>query len=667
MYICPMHPEVEQDHPGNCPICGMTLEQKDPSLEPDSSEYQSMLQRFWFGAVLTACLMFFSSSPWLQLIFATPVVVWCGWPFFERALASFRKHLTLTMFSLISLGVGTAYLYSIYALFLQTNGQLYLYFESAAVICVLVLLGQILELKAKGRTGLALRALLSRAAKRAHRVLHDQEQEISVDQVQVGDILRVKPGEKIPVDGIVILGSSFVDESMISGEPIPVEKRVGERVTGSTINQTGSFLMQAERIGSNTLLARIIQMVSAAQRSKASIQRMADMMCSYFVPVVLLIALITCFIWAAIGPQPRFAFAIINAVSVLIIACPCALGLATPMSMMVGIGKGAEMGVLIKDAEALERLEKVNTLVVDKTATLTEGKPRITQITLLKDIQQNELLRIAASVEKNSEHPLALAIVQEALTRKLILAQVEQFSSITGGGVTGVVENKKVYVGKLHAMQDLVKEAQENAQTVIFVSIDDQAIGYIEISDPVKATTPQAIDELHRLGINVIMLTGDNAYTAAAVAKKVHIDDVQADVDPKGKYRFIESLKRDKNIVAMAGDGINDAPAIAAADVGIAMGAGTDVAMESAGVTLVKGDLRGIVHAIQLSRATMKNVRQNLFFAFVYNMLGIPIAAGILYPFFGVLLNPMIASACMALSSVSVIMNALRLNYSGTE
>ncbi len=697
IYTCPMHPEIQQDHPGLCPICGMTLESKEATAEVDNSEYRDMLRRFWIGAILTVPVLILATSKmlpflrlenivsdpvsrWIQFIISTPVVLWCGWPFFEKAWYSILNR-SLNMFSLIALGVGAAYFYSAIAVLFPSwfpdsfkeRGELFIYFESGFCNHCSCPLGQVLELKAKSQTSQSIKALLGQAAKTAHLLKNGQEQEVSIDQVKVGEILRVKPGEKIPVDGIVTEGSSFVDESMITGEPMPVEKKAEDSVTGSTINQTGSFLMEARRVGSETLLARIVQMVSDAQRSKAPIQKLADVIAGYFVPVVILVAIITFIVWISIGPEPRFVFALVNAVAVLIIACPCALGLATPMSIMVGIGRGAEMGVLIKNAEALERLEKVNTVMMDKTGTLTEGKPKITQIVTSRNIQENELLKWSASVEKNSEHPLALAIVEGAHERNLNIPEVEQFNSVTGGGVTGIVDGKKVFVGKANlleennvtgiaSLQAQAKEAQEQAQTVIFVTIDGKAIGFIAVADPIKASTPKAIEDLHRLGIKVIMLTGDNEYTAKAVAKKLNFDEVHAGVNPKDKNVLVQQLKNEGQIVAMAGDGINDAPALAAADVGIAMGTGTDVAMESAGVTLVKGDLTGIVRAIILSRATMRNIRQNLFFAFIYNMVGIPIAAGILFPFIGVLLNPIIASAAMAFSSVSVILNALRLN-----
>lgn len=695
IYTCPMHPEIEQDRPGHCPICGMALEPKEITEEVDDSEYREMLHRFWVGAILTIPVLILSMSGmlpipgiasipeqvsrWLQLIISTPVVLWAGWPFFERAWYSIVNR-SLNMFSLIALGVGSAYFYSAIAVLFpeifpdsfKEKGELFIYFEAACMITVLVLLGQVLELKAKSRTSQAIKALLGRAAKTAHLLVDGQEQEVSINEVKVGDRLRVKPGEKIPVDGIVTDGSSFIDESMITGEAIPVEKKPHDIVTGSTINQTGSFIMEAKHVGSETLLARIVQMVSEAQRSKAPIQKLADVVSGYFVPAVILVAIATFIIWSLVGPEPRYVYALVNAIAVLIIACPCALGLATPMSIMVGIGRGAEIGVLIKNAEALERLEKVNTILMDKTGTLTEGKPKITQIVTTSKWEPNELLKLAAAIEQQSEHPLALAIVQGAQERKLTIPEVTQFQSTTGGGVAGVIKNKRVFVGKEKFMRDnqipgvehlqlQAKEAQDEAQTVIFVAVDKEAIGWIAVADPIKPSTPKAIEDLHRLGITIVMLTGDNENTAKAVAKKLHIDEIHAGVDPKDKNTLVLQLKNKNHIVAMAGDGINDAPALAAADVGIAMGTGTDVAMESAGVTLMKGDLTGIVRAIILSRATMQNIRQNLFFAFIYNAAGVPIAAGILYPFIGLLLNPIIASAAMALSSVSVIVNALRL------
>lgn len=688
IYTCPMHPEIEQDHPGSCPICGMALEPKYPSAEVDDSEYRDMLRRFIIGAVLTIPVFILTMMPslvpehiskWIQFILSTPVVLWAGWPFFVRGYESIKNR-SLNMFSLISLGVGAAYIYSVTAtLFPQIfpdsfreHGQLHLYFESAAVITVLVLLGQVLELKAKTHTGNAIRALLNQAAKSAHLIVDGRDEDIPIEHVHVGNLLRVKPGEKIPVDGVVVEGSSLVDESMITGEPIPVEKRIKDSVTGGTVNQTGSFVMEAQHVGNETVLARIVQMVSEAQRSKAPIQKLADTVSGYFVPLVIVIALMTFILWSMYGPEPQWVYALVNAIAVLIIACPCALGLATPMSIMVGVGKGAEKGVLIKNAEALETLEKVDTIAVDKTGTLTLGKPKVVRFFSRDPSQQGNLLAAVAAVEKQSEHPLALAIVNDAEEQGLSLSNVHDFQSFTGGGVAGTVEGKHVLIGnaillKENGVQGLegvnreIEEAQKQAQTVVMVALNGQYQGYIAIADPIKETASKALAELHALGLKIVMLTGDNEHTAQAVAKKLNIDKVYAGVSPQNKSGVIQALKKDNRIVAMAGDGINDSPALAAADVGIAMGTGTDVAMETAGVTLVKGDLNGIVNAIRLSRATMKNIRQNLFFAFIYNVLGIPIAAGILYPFIGLLLNPMIASAAMAFSSVSVILNALRL------
>jgi P-type Cu+ transporter len=693
-YTCPMHPEIVQDHPGNCPICGMALEPKNVETKADDSEYKNMRFRFWLGLAFSIPVFllamgsmistfdhFISAnlSRWLQFILSTPVVLWAGWPFFERGWRSIVNH-HLNMFSLISLGVGVAYLYSIIAFFFPQvfppsfllHGEVPLYFESAAMITVLVLLGQVLELKARSQTNQSIKALLGRAAKSARIIVNTEEKEIPIDQVKVGDILRVRPGDKIPVDGKITEGKSNIDESMITGEPIPAQKEVGNTVIGGTINQTGSFLMQAEKVGSKTLLSRIVQMVAEAQRSRAPIQSLADKVAGYFVPVVVLVAVLTFIIWAWIGPQPSFAYGLINAVAVLIIACPCALGLATPMSIMVGMGRGAEAGVLIKNAEALEKLEKVKTIVIDKTGTLTEGKPKLTQVISSEPGKENEILRLAAAVEQNSEHPLAASIVQGAKEQSIRLPKVENFQSITGGGVIGKVENHEVLVGKSNFLQERkingitplqqkAQELQKQAHTVIFVAIDGEAVGLITVSDPIKSSTPNAIEQLHQLGQKIIMLSGDNEQTAQSVAKKLNIDEVHAGVAPEYKQEFIKKAKGKDGFVAMAGDGINDAPALAAADVGIAMGTGTDVAMESADVTLLKGDLIGIVKAIHLSHAMMRNIRQNLFFAFIYNALGIPIAAGILYPFTGLLLNPMIAALAMSLSSVSVIVNALRL------
>jgi P-type Cu+ transporter len=696
-YTCPMHPEVRQDHPGHCPICGMTLESIQVTVEGEEEdfEYKQMQRRFWIATVLTLPIVFLavgkmfslfsldrfftpSIAAWLQFILSTPVVLWAGGIFFKRAYDSL-VHRSLNMFTLIALGVGTAYFYSAIAVLFPSlfpesfkqNGELFIYFEAAAVITTLVLLGQLLELKARSRTNQAMKALLQRGVKTAHVIVDHEEKEIAIDQVKVGDLIRVKPGEKIPVDGEVVEGSSLVDESMMTGEPIPVSKAATHRVIGGTINQTGSFLMRAQHVGNETLLAGIIRMVAEAQRSQAPIQKLADTMSGYFVPCVIGIAFITFIVWVLIGPEPRFVYALINAVAVLIIACPCALGLATPMSIMVGVGKGAERGVLVKNAEALQRMESVNTIVIDKTGTLTEGRPRVTQRIVEAPFQSDELLRFAAAVEKNSEHPLALAVVQAAKERNLVVSEVKEFHSMPGGGVSGIVEGKKVSVGQfsflqqnqIHIPDDLqlrAKEMQEKGEVSICVGVEGQAAGLIVLADPIKASTPQAIEELHRLGLKVIMLTGDHAYTAQAVARKLHIDEVYAGVSPKDKSLMIQRLKSEKRIVAMAGDGVNDSPALAASDVGIAMGTGTDVAMESAGITLVKGELTGIIRAIHLSRATMRNIRQNLSFAFIYNMLGIPLAAGVLYPLTGLLLNPMIASVAMTLSSLSVIVNALR-------
>lgn len=693
-YTCPMHPEIVQDHPGNCPICGMTLEPKNVEMKADDSEYKNMCFRFWLGLAFSIPVFLLAMgsmistfdhfipanlSRWLQLILCTPVVLWAGWPFFERGWRSVVNH-HLNMFSLISLGVGIAYLYSIIAFFFPQvfptafllHGELPLYFESAAIITVLVLLGQVLELNARSQTSQSIKALLGKAAKSARIIVNNEEKEIPIDQVKVGDILRVRPGDKIPVDGTITEGKSNIDESMITGESIPVQKEVGSAVIGGTINQTGSFLMQAEKVGSEMLLSRIVQMVAEAQRSRAPIQSLADKVAGYFVPAVVLIAILTFIIWFWIGPQPSFVYGLVNAVAVLIIACPCALGLATPMSIMVGMGRGAEAGVLIKNAEALEKLEKVKTIFVDKTGTLTEGKPKLTQIISNTQGNENEILRFAAAVEQSSEHPLAASIVQGAKEWSINLPKVENFQSITGEGVVGHVENHEVIVGKAKLLQERkingvttlqqkAQELQNQAQTVLFVAIDGQAVGLITVSDPIKTSTPNAIEQLHQLGLKIVMLSGDNDQTAQSVAKQLNIDEVHAGVRPEHKQEFILKAKGKDGFVAMAGDGINDAPALAAADVGIAMGTGTDVAMESADVTLLKGDLLGIVKAIHLSHAMMRNIRQNLFFAFVYNALGIPIAAGILYPFTGLLLNPMIAALAMSLSSVSVIVNALRL------
>ena len=696
-YVCPMHPEVVKPTPGNCPKCGMALEPREisPREEPDA-ELADMWRRFLVSAILTLPLLIVTmlemvgvpiahqfpgmSFAWIQLALATSVVVWGGWPFFVRGWQSIvNRH--LNMFSLIALGTGVAFIYSVVATiapglfpasFRSHGGTVDLYFEAAAVIVSLVLLGQVLELRARHQTGAAIRSLLELAPTTARRI--DQtgtESEVSLDQVVVGDRLRVRPGEKVPVDGIVADGTSFVDESMISGEPVPVEKKSGDSVIGATVNGTGSFVMRAERIGRDTVFSRIVDMVQQAQRSQAPIQRLADQVSGYFVPAVILAAIVTFVTWVWLGPEPRFSYAILNAVAVLIIACPCALGLATPMSIMVGVGRGAMAGVLVKNAQVLETMEKVDTLVLDKTGTLTEGKPRLLSIVPSQGVSKNDLLQLAACVEKVSEHPIAAAIVGQAVKLGLPLNDPDEFESITGRGVKARIGKKHVAVGNARLMSDLgivadagltrAEELRKEGQTVMFVAIDGQFAGLLGVADPIKASTPDAIKELQSDGIEVIMLTGDNRTTAEAVGRKLGLLRVEADVLPESKAKFVQQLKSEGKIVGMAGDGINDAPALATADVGIAMGTGTDVAMESAGVTLVKGDLRGIARARHLSRATMTNIRQNLFLAFIYNLLGVPLAAGILYPWFGILLSPMIASAAMSLSSVSVIANALRL------
>jgi Cu+-exporting ATPase len=695
LYTCPMHPEVEQVGPGSCPICGMALEPKNISAATpeDDSELNDMTRRLWVGAVLTLPVFvlamshlipnapqWFSgdASRWIQFLLTTPVVLWAGWPFFVRGWQSLRSR-HLNMFTLIAIGVGVAWAYSCVALFfpglfphtMVHHEKPGLYFEAAAMITVLVLVGQVLELRARRRTGNAIRRLLDLTPPTARVVRDGEEREVALTEVITGDHLRVRPGEKIPVDGSLIDGQSTVDESMITGEAVPVEKRLGDKTIGGTINNTGSFIMAAERVGDETVLAQIVRMVSEAQRSRAPIQRLADTVAGYFVPAVLAAALITFIAWVWLGPEPRLAHSIINAVAVLIIACPCALGLATPMSIMVGVGRGAHTGVLVKNAGAIEQMEKVTTLVVDKTGTLTEGKPRVTRIVTANGASEDQLLAAAASAESQSEHPLGSAIVAAARERNLTLVRVNQFTSTTGAGVSAQTDRGLIAVGQLSfiggtaavpsPLQEQAGALQQEGQTVVFVAIDNAVAGIIAISDPIKASTPVATRELRRLGLEVIMLTGDNERTAQAVAKNLGVEKVEAGVSPKDKHERIERLRRDGAIVAMAGDGINDAPALAAADVGIAMGTGTDVAMESAGITLVKGDLTGIVHAIRLSRAVMRNIRQNLFFAFVYNALGIPIAAGLFYPFFGLLLSPVIAGAAMSLSSVSVIANALRL------
>lgn len=697
-YTCPMHPQISQIGPGSCPICGMALEPRVFSLDAveDDSELQGMTRRFWIGVILTLPLLLITmgemlpgspvmrfiapaTSSWLQAILATPVVIWGGWLFFERGWQSILNR-SPNMFTLIAIGTGAAYLYSVVAIlfpqifpptFRGHMGEVALYFEAAAVITTLVLLGQVLELRARSQTSSAIKALLGLAPKTARVVDADGgERDISLTDVTVGMLLRVRPGEKIPVDGEVSDGRSLVDESMVTGEPVPVEKTVGAKVVGGTVNGTGSFVMKAEHVGSETLLARIVQMVGEAQRSRAPIQKLADVVSFYFVPAVIVIAVITFVVWSIFGPSPQFVFALANAIAVLIIACPCALGLATPMSIMVGTGRGAMAGVLLKDAEALQTLEKVTTLVVDKTGTLTEGKPRLVSVKSLSD--ESEFLSLAGSIERQSEHPLAEAIVSGAEERGASFNSVETFESITGKGITGRVNGRSVALGNQKLLDELsividsklgqqADEWRSEGQTVMFVAIDNKHSGLLGVTDPVKESAKEAVDELYRHGIEIVMMTGDNSKTAAAVAQKLDIRKVIAEVLPADKAEQVGRLQEKGQVVAMAGDGVNDAPALAKAEVGIAMGTGTDVAMESSGVTLVKGDLRGIVRAITLSRATMRNIRQNLFFAFIYNTVGVPIAAGILYPFFGLLLSPIIASAAMTFSSVSVIMNSLRL------
>jgi Cu+-exporting ATPase len=699
-YVCPMHPEIVRSEPGACPICGMALEPRTVSLEEeDNPELTDMTRRFWISVMLTVPLLLIAMSEmlpgqpvqhafsarlliWVQMLCATPVVLWGGWPFFVRAWASIVNR-SLNMFTLIAIGTGTAYGFSVLATLLPDifpasfrthTGQVAVYFEAAAVITTLVLLGQVLELRARSQTSGAIRALLGLAPKTARRLRDDgTEEDIALDQVQPGDRLRVRPGEKIPVDGIVLEGRSAVDESMVTGEPLPVEKVPGSRVTGGTVNGAGSFVMRAERVGADTLLAQIVRMVSEAQRSRAPIQRLADVVSGYFVPAVILVALLTFVVWGLYGPAPRLIYAFVNAVAVLIIACPCALGLATPMSIMVGTGRGALAGVLVKNAEALEVLEKVDTLVVDKTGTLTEGKPRLVSVLALPPLKEDDLVHLAASLERGSEHPLAAAIVAGAQSRGLTLTDAQAFTSITGKGVTGRVAGRPIALGNQALFEELgiaVGELAEKAeasrregQTVMFVTVDGQPAGLLGVADPIKSTTPEAIRALRADGVQIVMLTGDSRTTAEAVARTLGIDHVEAEILPVQKGDVVRALQTQGHIVAMAGDGINDAPALAQAQVGIAMGTGTDVAMESAGVTLVQGDLRGIVRARRLSQGTMRNIRQNLFFAFFYNVLGVPIAAGVLYPVLGLLLSPMIASAAMTLSSVSVIANALRLRH----
>jgi len=717
-YVCPMHPEIVRPEPGSCPLCGMALEPRVVSAAAaPNPELVDMTRRFWISAALAAPVAFLEMSAhlpgqpvqhtlsggllrWIELALATPVVVWGGWPFFERCWASF-VHRRLNMFTLIAIGTGTAYLYSLVAAvtpgifpaaFRGHDGQVAVYFEAAAVITALVLLGQVLELRARSRTSSAIRALLGLAPKTARRIRNEgaernegtartasAEEDVPLDRVQPGDLLRVRPGEKVPVDGVVVEGASAVDESMVTGEPIPVEKAPGARVIGGTVNGTGGLILRAERVGGETLLAQIVRMVGEAQRSRAPIQRLADRVAAYFVPAVVAVAVLTFVLWSLFGPEPRMAYGLVNAVAVLIIACPCALGLATPMSIMVGTGRGAMAGVLIKNAEALELLEKVDTLVVDKTGTLTEGKPRLVSVVSAPGFEEKEILRLAAGLERASEHPLAAAIVQGATAQGVEPTRASEFQSVTGHGVVGTVDGKSVVLGneKLFgergialegaldsALNDLSQRAASlrgEGQTVMFVAVDGRAAGLLGVADPVKASTPEAIAKLHQAGIRMVMLTGDNRQTAAAVARRLGMDEIRAEILPQQKADEVKRLQAQGRVVAMAGDGVNDAPALAQANVGIAMGTGTDVAIESAGITLVQGDLRGIVRARALSRATMRNIRQNLFFAFVYNSLGVPIAAGVLYPFLGLLLSPIVASAAMTFSSVSVITNALRL------
>jgi len=696
-YTCPMHPEIQQDVPGDCPKCGMPLEQKAAlATEDDNKEARILARKFWIGLILAAPVFLLALgemipalslkavissevSRWLQFIFATPVVLWVGNIFFIKAGKSILNK-SLNMFTLIAMGVGAAYGFSAVAILfpnifpesLKQHGQIGLYFEAASVITVLVLMGQLLEAKARNRTGQAIKSLLGLAAKVAHRILSDKEEDVAINQIKIGDLLRVRPGEKVPLDGIITEGKSTVDESMVSGEPLPAAKKEGDRVIGATVNQTGTFVMRTEKIGSETLLAQIVKMVADAQRSRAPIQKLADQVSGYFVPVVLGCAVIAFIIWSIFGPAPALAYALISAISVLIIACPCALGLATPMSIMVGVGKGAQSGVLIKNAEAIEKCEKITHILTDKTGTLTAGKPQVTAIFLAGGWDEKSLLSIAASIEASSEHPLARCVVDYAKEKNYVLSSVEGFGSVTGAGVNGKVNGKTVLLGKqkfieasgISLPEELKKNSeqlQEKAETVIWVVADGQAAGILGVSDPIKKTTPDAISALHKMGLKVVMLTGDNQKTAQAIAKKLGITDVYAGLEPKDKQEIVKKLRSEGAKVMMAGDGINDAPALAEAEVGVAMGTGTDVAIESAGITLVKGDLFGIVKALRLSRAVMRNIRQNLFFAFIYNAIGVPIAAGILYPFLGLLLSPMIAGAAMSFSSVSVIGNSLRL------
>ena len=696
IYTCPMHPEIRQAGPGHCPICGMALEPVLATAQTGPNpELVDMTRRLWIGLALAVPVVVLEMgghlanlhmliapalSNWIQFVIATPVVIWAGWPFFVRGWQSIVTR-NLNMFTLIAMGTGVAWVYSVVATVAPGNfpaafrgegGAVAVYFEAAAVITVLVLLGQVLELRAREQTSGAIRALLDLAPKTARRVKDDgSDEEVSLEIIAVGDRMRVRPGEKVPVDGALIEGRSALDESMVTGESMPVTKEAGAKVIGGTLNQTGAFIMRAEKVGRDTMLAQIVQMVATAQRSRAPIQRLADQVAGWFVPTVILIALIAFAAWATFGPEPRFAFGLVAAVTVLIIACPCALGLATPMSIMVGVGRGAQAGVLIKSAEALERMERIDTLVVDKTGTLTEGKPRVVAVVPVEGMNETEVLRLAASVEKASEHPLARAIMDAAAERKIVLAQVTDFDAPTGKGAIGTVDNRKIVLGNARFLGEIgisvtpleaqAERLRQDGATAIYLAVDGKASGVIAIADPVKATTLEALAALTAEGVRVVMLTGDNKTTAQAVARRLGITEVEAEVLPDQKSAVVERLRREGRVVAMAGDGVNDAPALAAADVGIAMGTGTDVAIESAGVTLLKGDLTGIVRARRLSAATMGNIRQNLFFAFIYNAAGVPIAAGVLYPAFGLLLSPIIAAAAMALSSVSVVGNALRL------
>jgi len=696
IYTCPMHPEVEQKGPGSCPKCGMALEPKSIQIEEDTSEYDAMMRRFWISTLFASAVFIsamgsmllpslFSTlitpktAQWVEMLLSIPVVWWGGSIFYVRAWESIRNR-SLNMFTLIALGTGSAWIYSAIAVLfpalfpenLFMDGVIPVYFEAASVITALVLLGQVLELRARSRTNDAIRLLLGLSPKSAHRLNADgSEEEVSIETLMIGDRLRIRPGEKIPVDGIVIEGESHVDESMVSGEPIPLAKKSGDRLIGATINTTGSLVMEAQRVGADTLLSQIVSMVSQAQRSRAPIQKTADRVSGYFVPAVIAVSIVTFILWYFFGPEPSLGYALVNAVAVLIIACPCALGLATPISIMVGTGKGATMGVLIKNAEALEMMERVDTLVVDKTGTLTEGKPKLVSVIAVEGWEESDVIRFAASLDRGSEHPLARAVVNGAQERGIALSETAQFASLSGKGVTGVIDTHIVALGNIRFLEELgidgsglsaeADTLRREGMSVMFLAVDNALVGILGVADPIKATTAQAIRDLHAEGITVVMLSGDSRITAEAVGAKLGIDRVEAEVLPHQKSEAVRALQAEGHIVAMAGDGINDAPALAQAHVGIAMGSGTDVAMESAGVTLVQGDLRGIVRSRRLSRATMRNIRQNLFFAFVYNSLGVPIAAGVLYPYFGILLSPMIAAAAMSFSSVSVITNALRL------